>query len=216
MQIKLLRVLQERKFERVGGSEPIEVDVRVIAATHQDMEKHVQDGKFREDLYYRLNVVRIDIPPLRERPEDIPVLAAHFAEKFVRAGQRPPSIGPEAMEILVKGGWPGNVRQLENALERACITAREGVIGIKDLPPDVGKRTDGPKHPFQVDLARPLPDQVAAMVAEFEKRYLIRALRRTRGHVGKCATITGLSRRSVTEKISTYGIDKDEIKTQAE
>ncbi len=212
MQIKLLRVLQERKVERVGGTEPIEIDVRLIAATHQDMEKLVKDGKFREDLYYRLNVVRIDLPPLRERPEDVPVLVGHFCAKFGRPGPKPVTIGAEAMELLTKCAWPGNVRQLENAIERACITARDGEIRIKDLPTDVGRRMDGQKHPFQVDLARPLPDQVAELVAAFEKRYLLRALRKTRGHVGKCAEITGLSRRSITEKISQYAIDKDEFK----
>ena len=212
MQIKLLRVLQERKVERVGGTEPIEIDVRLIAATHQDMEKLVKDGKFREDLYYRLNVVRIDLPPLRERPEDVPVLVGHFCAKFGRPGPKPVSIGAEAMDLLTKCAWPGNVRQLENAIERACITARDGEIRIKDLPTDVGRRMDGQKHPFQVDLARPLPDQVAELVAAFEKRYLLRALRKTRGHVGKCAEITGLSRRSITEKISQYAIDKDEFK----
>ncbi len=212
MQIKLLRVLQERKVERVGGTEPIEIDVRLIAATHQDMEKLVKDGKFREDLYYRLNVVRIDLPPLRERPEDVPVLVGHFCAKFGRPGPKPVTIGAEAMELLTKCAWPGNVRQLENAIERACITARDGEIRIKDLPSDVGRRMDGQKHPFQVDLARPLPDQVAELVAAFEKRYLLRALRKTRGHVGKCAEITGLSRRSITEKISQYAIDKDEFK----
>jgi DNA-binding NtrC family response regulator len=214
MQIKLLRVLQERRFERVGGTEPIDVDVRIIAATHQEMEKLVKDGKFREDLYYRLNVVRIDLPPLRERQEDIPVLVSHFCQKFVRPGQKPPSVSPEAMAVLTKCPWPGNVRQLENAIERACVTARDGVIRTNDLPPDVGRRPDGQKHPFHVDLARKLPEQLAELVAAFEKRYITRALRRTRGHVGKCAKITGLSRRSITDKISQYGIDKNEFKAE--
>jgi DNA-binding NtrC family response regulator len=214
MQIKLLRVLQERRFERVGGAEPIDVDVRVIAATHQDMEKLVKEGKFREDLYYRLNVVRIDIPPLRDRPEDIPVLVAHFCQKFARPGQRPPAVKPEAMDVLLKCPWPGNVRQLENAIERACVTARDGVITPKNLPPDVGKRPDAKPHPFQVDLSRSLPDQLAEITAEFEKRYLRRALRKTRGHVGKCAEISGLSRRSITDKISHYQIKKDEFKKE--
>jgi DNA-binding NtrC family response regulator len=214
MQIKLLRVLQERRFERVGGAEPIDIDVRVIAATHQDMEKLVKDGKFREDLYYRLNVVRIDIPPLRERPEDIPVLVAHFCQKFSRSGQSPATVDPEAMEVLMKCPWPGNVRQLENAIERACVTAKDGVITPKNLPPDVGRRADGKPHPFQVDLNRPLPDQIAEMTAEFEKRYLRKALRRTRGHVGKCAEISGLSRRSITDKIAHYDIKKEEFKKE--
>ncbi|HEY3788962.1 MAG TPA: sigma 54-interacting transcriptional regulator, partial [Urbifossiella sp.] len=215
MQIKLLRVLQERKFERVGGVEAIEVDVRIIAATHQDMEKLVKEGKFREDLYYRLNVVRIDLPPLRDRPEDVAVLAGHFVQKYARPNQKPPSISPEALELMTKSPWPGNVRQLENAIERACITARDGVIRAKDLPPDIGggsRTANGQKHPFQVDLARPLPEQVAELIAAFEKRYLLRALRKTHGHVGKCAKITGLSRRSITDKISQYAIDKTEFK----
>jgi DNA-binding NtrC family response regulator len=216
MQIKLLRVLQERRFERVGGSDPIEIDVRVIAATHQDMEKLVKDGKFREDLYYRLNVVRIDIPPLRDRPEDIPVLVAHFCQRYARSGQQPPTVSPEAMDVLLKCPWPGNVRQLENAIERACVTARDGVITPKCLPPDVGRRVgaDGKPHPFQVDLTRPLPDQLAEITAEFEKRYLRRALKKTRGHVGKCADISGLSRRSITDKIAHYGIKKEDFKEE--
>lgn len=212
MQIKLLRVLQERQFERVGGTESINIDVRVIAATHQDMEKLVKDGKFREDLYYRLNVVRIDVPPLRERPEDIPLLVAHFCQKFARPGHSVPTVTPEAMDLLMKCPWPGNVRQLENAIERACVTARDGIITPRNLPPDVGRRADGKTHPFQVDLSRPLPDQLAEITAEFEKRYLRKALRRTRGHVGKCAEISGLSRRSITDKIAQYAINKDEFK----
>ena len=216
MQIKLLRVIQERKFERVGGAEPIEVDVRVVAATHRDMEKMVKDGNFREDLYYRLNVVRIDLPPLRDRPEDIPVLVSHFCQKFARRGQKPPTVSPEAMDVLSKCPWPGNVRQLENAIERACVTARDGEIRSKDLPSDVGRRPDGQKHPFQVDLTRKLPEQLNELTAAFEKRYITRALRRTRGHVGKCAKITGLSRRSITDKISQYGIDKKDFKSDEE
>jgi DNA-binding NtrC family response regulator len=214
MQIKLLRVLQERRFERVGGAESIDTDVRVIAATHQDMEKLVREGKFREDLYYRINVVLIDIPPLRERPEDIPVLVGHFCQKFSRIGSRPPEVSPEAMEVLLKCPWPGNVRQLENAIERACVTARDGVITPKNLPPDVGKQTNGKPHPFQIDLTRPLPELLTEMTTEFEKRYLRRALKRTRGHVGKCAEISGLSRRSITDKIAHYGIKKEEFKQE--
>ena len=212
MQVKLLRVLQERRFERIGGGKPIEVDVRVVAATHQDLGALVKSGKFREDLYYRLNVVRIDLPPLRERTEDIPVLVAHFCQKFARPGQKPAAVSPEAMAVLVKCPWPGNVRQLENAIERACVTARDGVIQSGNLPPDVGRGEH--KSAMQVDLARPLPEQLSALTAAFEERYLRKALRKTRGHVGKCAKITGLSRRSITDKIAHYGIDKDEFKKE--
>lgn len=211
LQIKLLRVLQERRIERVGGADPIDIDVRVIAATHQPLEKLVKEGKFREDLYYRLNVILIELPPLRDRPEDIPLLAEHFCQKYARPNQAPCQITPEAMQVLLKCEWPGNVRQLENAIERASVTARDGQIRPSNLPPDVAKRSDA-KNPFQVDLCRTLPDQLAEITSAFEERYLRRALRKTRGHVGKCATISGLSRRSVTDKIAHYNIDKKEYK----
>ena len=161
-------------------------------------------------------MVRIDLPPLRERQEDLAVLVGHFCQKFARPGQKPPTVTPEALEVLTNCPWPGNVRQLENAVERACVTARDGAIRVKDLPPDVGRRPEGQKSPFQVDLSRELPEQLAELVAAFEKRYITRALRRTRGHVGKCAKITGLSRRSITDKISQYGIDKAEFKADEE
>jgi DNA-binding NtrC family response regulator len=213
MQVKLLRVIQERKIERVGGTEPIAVDVRLIAATHRSLEKMVRDGTFREDLYYRLNVIRIELPPLRDRPEDIPLLATHFAQKYAR-GSKPPEFSPEAMQLLLSYNWPGNVRQLENAVERACVTARDGVILPGHLPPDVARGVGGSGRPspFNVDLARPLPDQLAELTATFEERYLRKALRKTRGHVGKCAKISGLSRRSITDKIAQYKIDKAEFK----
>ncbi|QEL16467.1 sigma-54-dependent transcriptional regulator [Limnoglobus roseus] len=210
MQVKLLRVLQERRIERVGGTTSIDIDVRVIAATHQPIEKLVKEGKFREDLYYRLNVIRIEIPPLRERPEDIPVLAEHFLAKFARPGQNV-TITPEAMQVLLKYDWAGNVRQLENAIERACVTARDGVIRPNNLPSDVARQNES-KHPLQVDLSRPLAEQLAQITAHYEERYLRKALRKTRGHVGKCATISGLSRRSVTDKIAHYKIDKAQFK----
>ncbi|MFO0850540.1 MAG: sigma-54 dependent transcriptional regulator [Gemmataceae bacterium] len=213
MQVKLLRVIQERRIERVGGNEPIEVDVRLIAATHQPLEKMVRDGTFREDLYYRLNVVRVEIPPLRDRPEDIPLLASHFVMKYSR-GRTLPEISPEAMELLLAFPWPGNVRQLENAIERACVTARDGVITPAHLPPDVAKgmAASSRTSPFSVDLTRSLPEQLAELTSAFEERYLRKALRKTRGHVGKCAKISGLSRRSITDKIGSYKIDKNEFK----
>jgi DNA-binding NtrC family response regulator len=211
MQVKLLRVLQERRFERVGGSESIDIDVRVIAATHRNMDDLIREGKFRDDLYFRLNVVRIDLPPLRDRPEDIPVLVSHFCQKFVRPGQKAPTVSEEAMDVLKKAPWPGNIRQLENAIERACVTTRDGVVRAANLPPDIRGRSDA-RHPFQVDLARPLPEQLAELTTAFEERYLRKALRKTRGHVGKCAKITGLSRRSITDKIAQYQIDKNEFK----
>jgi len=211
MQAKLLRVLQERRFERVGGAESIEVDVRVIAATNRSLQQLVKDGKFREDLYYRLNVVKIDLPPLHERTEDIPLLAMHFAEKYARPGSGPKQITPEAMEILLSYHWPGNIRELENAIERACVTSRDDLIRPENLPPDATAPAKT-NVPLQVDLSRSLPDQLSELTASFEERYLRKALKKTRGHIGRTAHITGLSRRSISDKITQYGIDKSLFK----
>lgn len=214
MQIKLLRVLQERRFERVGGNQTIEVDVRVVGATNRNLEKLVAEGKFREDLYYRLNVAKIDLPALRDRREDIPLLVTHFAQKCARRGQDAPLVTPEALEKLVQYDWPGNIRQLENAMERACVTARDGLIRIENLPAEILR--DRKKTALSVDLSRPLPDQLAELTATFEERYLRRALRSCKGHVGRCAKISGLSRRSVSAKISQYKIDTSSFKSDAE
>jgi two-component system, NtrC family, response regulator AtoC len=211
MQAKLLRVLQERRFERVGGSITIETDVRVVVATNRDLLRLAKEGKFREDLYYRLNVVKIDLPPLCERAEDIPLLAQHFAQKFSRPGLPPKTIAPEAMEILIQFRWPGNIRELENAIERACVTSRDDVIRAENLPPDVLKPTR-PRYQLPVDLSRPLAEQLTEFTAAFEERYLRRALKRTRAHIGRTARLTGLSRRTITEKLALYQIDKNEFK----
>jgi two-component system response regulator AtoC len=214
MQIKLLRVLQERKFERIGGSETIESDFRLIAATNQPLAKLVSQNKFREDLYYRLNVVQIELPPLRDRPEDIALLTTHFTQKYARLGHAPAQVTPEAMDLLLNFSWPGNIRQLENAIERACITASDGIITPKQLPlePKTGSTSSGSQ--MSVDISRPLPDQLAEVTSAFEKRYLRKMMRKTRGHVGRCAKLSGLSRRSITDKISQYGIDKSEFKEE--
>ncbi len=185
--------------------------MRVIAATHQDMEKQVREGKFREDLYYRLNVVRIDLPPLRDRVEDIPVLVEHFCEKFVRPGQKPATVSAEAMDMLSKCPWPGNVRQLENAIERACVTARDGIIRVKDLPPDVGRRPKGQKKPVPrrpvAEAARPTR---GTWSRSSRKRYIIRALRRTRGHVGKSPRLRGFPAEALPTRFrSTRSIRKN-------
>jgi DNA-binding NtrC family response regulator len=211
MQAKLLRVLQERRFERVGGTESIEVDVRVIAATNRSLQRLVKQGTFREDLYYRLNVVKIDLPPLRERAEDIPLLATHFCEKYSRPGEPPKQISPEAMELLLSYRWPGNIRELENAIERACVTARGSAILPENLPPELSKPA-APKMPFHIDLDRPLPDLLKDAVATIEQQYIKKALKKTHGNVGRCARICGLSRRSMTAKIAEYKIDKTAFK----
>ncbi len=211
MQAKLLRVLQERRFERVGGSQTVETDVRVVTATNRDLLRLAKEGKFREDLYYRLNVVKIDLPPLRDRAEDIPVLAQHFAQKFSRPGVAPKTISPEAMEVLIQFRWPGNIRELENAIERACVTSRGDVIRPENLPPEILKPSR-PRHQLPVDVSRPLTEQLNELTAAFEERYLRKALRRTHAHIGRTARLTGLSRRTITEKLALYQIDKNEFK----
>jgi two-component system response regulator AtoC len=213
MQAKLLRVLQERRFERVGGSQTIEVDVRVIAATNRSLQRMVQAGKFREDLYYRLNVIKIELPPLHERPEDIPLLASHFIQKYGRPGAQLPQIAPEAMDVLLAYQWPGNIRQLENAMERACVTSRDEWIRPENLPPEI-VQAPAPKMRFPVDLSRPMTEQLPEVVAAFEERYLRRALKKARGHIGRTARITGLSRRTISDKIAQYKIDKAQFKNE--
>ncbi len=213
MQAKLLRVLQERRFERVGGSQSVEVDVRVVAATNRDLLRLAKEGKFREDLYYRLNVVKIDLPPLHERPEDIALLAEHFVQKFCRPGVSPKQIAPEAMEALLQHRWPGNIRELENAIERACVTSRDEIVRPENLPAEILKPSR-PRYQLPVDLSRPLTEQLTELTAAFEERYLRRALKRTRGHIGRTAHLTGLSRRTITEKLALYQIEKADFKAE--
>jgi DNA-binding NtrC family response regulator len=206
MQVKLLRVLQDRRFERVGGSDPIAVDVRVIAATNRPLRRLVRRGEFREDLYYRLNVIRIDLPPLRLRPEDIPPLVEHFCRKYARPGRPPKRVSPAALDRLAAYHWPGNIRELENAVERACVVHVGEVIEPAHLPPELG-RAGGPL-PASIRLDRPLRDLIRETVARLERRYIVKALKKTRGHVGRAAKLCGYCRRSLTAKIGEYGIDR--------
>jgi transcriptional regulator with GAF, ATPase, and Fis domain len=213
MQAKLLRVLQDRCFERVGGTETIEVDVRVIGATNRSLLKLVKEGTFREDLYYRLNVVKIDLPPLRDRPEDIPLLATHFTQKFVRTGEAPKLIEPEAMELLLNYSWPGNIRELENSIERACVTCRGDAIRSTDLPAEI-LAPGAPRQPFVIDLDVPLPEKLREVCADIEQQYIRKALKKSHGNIGRCAKICGLSRRSISAKIAEYGIKKAAFKEE--
>ena len=214
MQAKLLRVLQERRFERVGGTQSIEVDVRVITATNRSLQRLTRKGKFRQDLYYRLNVVKIALPPLRERLEDIPLLATSFAQKYTPAGQKTKQVSPPAMEVLLGYRWPGNVRELENAIERACVTCRDDTVQVENLPPDLLAPSGlAPAPPAaQADLSRPLLELLRETSATLEQQYIKKALKRARGSVSRCAKICGLSRRSMTTKIAEYKIDKAEYK----
>jgi DNA-binding NtrC family response regulator len=207
MQAKLLRVLQERCFERIGGTQTVQVDVRVIAATNRSLQTLVKQGKFREDLFYRFNVVKLDLPPLRERAEDIPILVTHFIEKYARAGETPKRMDRAAMEMLIKYEWPGNIRQLENSVERACITTRGNAIKVQNLPPELlGPPPKG--LPFDITLERPLAEVIKDIVTRVEREYLCQALAKTQGNVTRGARMCGLSRRCVTAKMAEYNLDK--------
>lgn len=186
MQTRLLRFLQEHEIKRVGGTESIKVDVRVIAATNQLLEPLVKEGKFREDLFYRLNVVSITLPPLRERKEDIPLLANHFLQKFVEEYNKTIShLSPEALEILAQFSWPGNVRELENTIERAVILSALPIILPEDLPKSV---LDAIKGGYPMFPEKPLS------LKEVEKSYVLKVLQDTKGNKKKASEILGISR----------------------
>jgi len=200
LQMKLLRVLQEREFERVGDSKTTKVDVRVIAATNSDLLKMVGDGQFREDLYYRLNVIPVHLPPLRERREDIPLLVQHFLEKFRSGGAAAMTVSQEAMRQLMSYNWPGNVRQLENATERAvAFGGSRGQIEAADLPPEIaGAQAHG------VNASFALPDEgvdLDALVTNIERELIQRSLERTGGNKGQAAKLLNLKRTTLVEKL---------------
>ena len=198
IQVHLLRVLEEKEFTRVGGNELIKVDVRVISATNRDMKKAIAGGEFREDLYYRLNVVTIELPPLKEREEDIPLLAQHFLRKFAVENQKKVTgFSPEATDFLLKYEWTGNVRQLENAIERAVILAKNSYIEVTDLPQE------------NLPLARSAP--VGANLKEMEKNYILDTLTQSQGNYSKAARLLGISRMTLYNKIRTYGINVKKI-----
>ena len=201
-QAKILRVLQQREFERVGGTETLRTDARVISATHRDLSKEVTAGRFREDLFYRLNVARIVIPPLRDRPEDIPPLAEHILRRVERRhGWGELSLSPEALATIRERPWPGNVRQLENALARAVIAARGRTILPEHL--DAEEPLD-PAIPAAGDPAESLP--LRALLAEVERRAIQRALLACGGNRTKTAERLGISRRQLFDKIREYDL----------
>jgi len=194
IQVHLLRVLEEKEFTRVGGNELIKVDVRVISATNKDMRKAVASGQFREDLYYRLNVVTIELPPLRERKEDVHLLAQHFLKKFAVENQKEITVfSPEASDFLLKYDWPGNVRELENAIERAVILAKNSYIDAADMPQE------------NLQLAQSAP--VGKSLEEVEKEHILDILKESGGNYSKAARILGISRITLYNKAKAYGLD---------
>ena len=208
LQIKLLRVLQEREFSRVGGTKRIKVDVCVIAATNIDLEVACEAGTFREDLYFRLNVIPLRVPLLRDRRDDISMLVDHFLDKFSREyiDAEPKSVAPRAMSALRRYDWPGNVRQLENYLHRIFVLSENEVIDLEDLPPDLSDGSPSPAD-FQVDI----PEQGVSL-EEIMKEYILVALAKTNGNQTKAAELLGISRRRLQNRIQNYGIDSQEFK----
>lgn len=197
LQAKILRALQEREVGRVGGSKTIPVDVRVIAATNKDIEREVKEGRFRADLYYRLSVVTLHIPPLRERREDIILLANHFLKKFNR---EPVRIGEDAQSVLVSYGWPGNIRELENVIQRASVLRRGDVITAADLPEKLKKEKMSIEH-----VILNLPDEGISL-EDLEKNLIVKALEKHNGNQTRAAEYLGITRPTLIYRMEKYGI----------
>ncbi len=201
LQTKLLRVLQEKEVERIGATKPVKVDVRIIAATNRDLKKLVEEGKFREDLYYRLNVVPIYIPPLRERKEDIPVLVKHFLDQFSREYGKELEISGEVMEAFMEYDWPGNVRELRNVVERMVILDRDGVLSWEDLPSELRKARREERR-----ITEPAETREIAPIREVEKKLIEEALRRNDYVIKRAAEELGMTPRQLSYRIKKYGI----------
>lgn len=201
IQVKLLRVLQEHQIERVGGTSPIEIDVRIIAATNQNLEKKILDGTFREDLFYRLNIVAIKIPPLRDRREDILPLAEYFMEKYrLENAKEKFELSKEAADVLLKYSYPGNVRELENIIERAVVLARGNFINQSDLPGNVRGYLP------EFELPQPGSGELNEQVEALEKRLIFDALKESKGNQTKAGKLLGITERNLRYKLKKYNI----------
>jgi DNA-binding NtrC family response regulator len=199
LQAKLLRVLQEREIERVGGAQAIKIDVRIVAATNADVPAAVAAGSFREDLYYRLNVVHLTVPPLRERAGDIPLLVAHFIRRYNREfGKRIQGLTPEALEALAAYRWPGNVRELQNVVERSLVLVDRPLIGVDDLPLELSLGASGTAQAETVTLNEASD--------RFERQIVLRTLDRVEGNVSEAARVLGIHRNSLKAKLARWRI----------
>jgi len=206
LQTKLLRVLQEKEIKPLGDTKTRKVDVRVIASTNQDLEKKMKEGSFREDLFYRLNVVPITVPPLRERKEDIPLLVEHFLEKYSRELRRPKKrVSPEVMEMFMRYEWKGNVRELENVIVRGVLFSMDDEIGLQH----VSFQNQNGKGIFctHVDLSLPYREAKEAVLREFHQRFIGNLLRRTGGNISQAARMCGVERQALQHLIKRYDID---------
>ncbi len=204
LQAKLLRVLQEREIERVGGTRPIPIDVRFIAATNVDLRQAVAEGKFREDLYYRLSVMPVTVPPLRRRREDIPLLVAHFVRRFSQAlNRRIDGFTPEALDVLAQYAWPGNVRELQNIVERLVAVAEGPTIGVNDLPLDL--LVPEPRAGLGETTLLPLK----RATEEFQRQIVLRVLERVRWNRSEAARVLGIHRNSLALMLARWGLARD-------
>ena len=201
MQVKLLRVLQEREITRVGGEEVVKVDARLVAATNKNLLQEIEDGRFREDLYYRLNVVTLQLPALRERREDIPLLAQHFLNRFCEKNNKEiKGFTPQAMDQMIRHDWPGNVRELMNAVERAVVLSRSEYLGADDLP----LLPDDQELPKQTPSADVVPLDLP--LEEVEKATILRTLEAAGGNKSEAARRLGITRKTLHAKLKKYGV----------
>jgi two-component system response regulator HydG len=208
LQVKLLRVIQERSFQRVGGTEEIHTDARILASTNRNLEDEVAQNRFRKDLYYRINVIRIEVPPLRERKEDVSLLAYHFLRKYATAfGKTVTGISAPAMEALIRNPWAGNVRELENVVERAVVVAEGGEITLRDLPAELRQAQASPEA-----LGAIKPFRIAKN--DFEIAYLKRALNEVEGNIALAARLTGIPRQNLYEKLKKNDIHWERFRPQ--
>ncbi len=202
MQVKLLRALQEMEFFRVGGEELIKVDVRVISATNKDLLQEVEAGRFREDLYYRLNVVTLRVPPLAERREDIPLLARHFLDSFSQKNRKEVrGFSPHAMDRMLRYGWPGNVRELMNAVERAVVMSRSEYVQPEDLPPEIQSGQEKERVDFSVSIS-----DTGVSLEQIEKETILKTLESTAGNKSEAARRLGITRKTLRKKLKDYGV----------
>lgn len=194
LQAKILRSIQEKEIERIGGNKKIKIDIRLIASTNRDLKKEVQLKSFRTDLYYRLNVVEVKLPPLRERQSDIPLLVTHFIDKFSqRENKHIFSVSSDVMKIFVGYSWPGNLRELENVMERAVVLAKNDVIGVKDIPSDIKKGAEENSYP---GILKPLKE------VEFES--IVKAINAFNGNKSKAAKVLGITRKALYSRLKEY------------
>jgi len=200
VQVKLLRFLQEHEFQRLGGNQTLHADVRVISATNRDLEQRAKEGAFREDLFYRLNVVTIAIPPLRERKDDIPALIDHFLKRYAdENGKEIQGLSSEAQDVLLKYDYPGNVRELENIIERAVVIAREDVISVEDLPfrESIGETAE---------IRKAEEGLLRGSIEELEKNLIVEAMEKAGNHQSRAAEFLGISERMLRYKLKKYGL----------